>query len=72
MVTGLGGVVMDRGVQYVHWVMRKCIMVKVGGKNTHKVCKRLVNFPKTGEEICESRGEIIIFANQRDVVKQVK
>jgi len=23
-----------RGVQYVHWVMRKCIMVKVGGKYT--------------------------------------
>jgi len=23
-----------RGVQYVHWVMHKCIMVKVGGKYT--------------------------------------
>src|SRR6218665_1446573 len=45
-----------RGVQYVHWVMHKCIMVKVGGGNTHKVCKKLVNFPKTGVEICESRG----------------
>ena len=22
-----------RGVQYVHWVMHKCIMVKAGGKN---------------------------------------
>src|SRR6218665_2343986 len=22
-----------RGVQYVHWAMHKCIMVKVGGKN---------------------------------------
>src|SRR6218665_913702 len=22
----------SRGVQYVHWVMHKCIMVKVGGK----------------------------------------
>ena len=22
-----------RGVQYVHWVMHKCIMVKVGGEN---------------------------------------
>jgi len=21
-----------RGVQYMHWVMRKCIMVKVGGE----------------------------------------
>src|SRR6218665_1233215 len=29
-----------RGVQYVHWVMHKCIMVKEGGKrNTRKVCK---------------------------------
>jgi len=29
-----------RGVQYVHCVMHKCIMVKVGGKrNTRKVCK---------------------------------
>ena len=37
-----------RGVQYVHWVMHKCIMVKVGGKrNTHKVCKKQVNFYKT-------------------------
>ena len=34
-----------RGVQYVHWVMHKCIMVKVVGKrNTHKVCKKQVNF----------------------------
>jgi len=38
-----------RGVQYVHWVMHKCIMVKVGEKrNTHKVCKKQVNFSKTG------------------------
>ena len=43
----------SRGVQYVHWVMHKCIMVKVGGKrNTHKVCKRQVNF-------CENRGEFV-------------
>ena len=28
--------------------MHKCIMVKVGGKrNTHKVCKKQVNFSKT-------------------------
>ena len=54
-----------RGVQYVHWVMHKCIMVKVGGKrNTYKVCKKQVNSFKTGGEIFESRGEIIIFANQ--------
>src|SRR6218665_1677705 len=38
-----------RSVQYVHWVMYKCIMVKVGGeRNTHKVCKKQVNFSKTG------------------------
>ena len=24
----------DRDVQYVHWVMHKCIMVKVGGKSS--------------------------------------
>src|SRR6218665_1284351 len=46
----------SRGVQYVHWVMHKCIMAKVGGKNTQKVCKKLLNFLKTGGEICESRG----------------
>ena len=28
-------------------VMHKCIMVKVGGKNTRKVCKKLLNFWKT-------------------------
>ena len=34
---------------YVHWVMHKCIMFKVGGKrNTRKVCKKQVNFSKTG------------------------
>ncbi len=26
---------MSRGVQYVHWVMHKCIMVKVGGNEIH-------------------------------------
>jgi len=47
-----------RGVQYV----RKCIMVKVGGKRiTHKVCnKKQVNFSKTEGKILQSRGEIII------------
>jgi len=38
-----------RGVQYVHWVMHKCIMAKVGGKrNTRKVCKKQVKLSKTG------------------------
>src|SRR6218665_586391 len=40
-----------RGVQYVHWVIHKCIMVKVGGKrNTQKACKKQVSFSKTGGE----------------------
>jgi len=47
-----------RGVQYVHWVMHKCIMVNVGGKrNTQKVCEKQVNFSKTGWGICKNRGE---------------
>src|SRR6218665_2024178 len=55
----------SKGVKYVHWVMHKCTMVKVGGKqNTQKVCKKQVNFSKTGGGIFESRGEIIIFAKQ--------
>ena len=32
----------------MHWVMHKCIMVKVRGKrNIHKACKKQVNFRKT-------------------------
>src|SRR6218665_349881 len=46
-----------RGVQYVHWLMHKCIMVKVGGKrNTHKVCKKQVNFYKTGGKFVKVGG----------------
>src|SRR6218665_3552388 len=53
-----------RGVQYVHWVMHKCIMVKVGGKqNTQKVCKKQVNFSKTEGKLFKV-GEQIIFAKQ--------
>src|SRR6218665_847354 len=38
-----------QGFQYVHWVMHKYIMVKVGGKrNTRKIRKKQVNFLKTG------------------------
>ena len=38
-----------RGVQYVHCVMHKCIMVKVGGgKEKHKICKKYVNLTKSG------------------------
>src|SRR6218665_2470911 len=61
-----------RGVQYVHWVMHKCIMVKIGGRrNTRKVCKNQVNLSKTGWEIGQSKGEIIIFAKEGgNVLKQ--
>ena len=52
------GLPLGRGVQYVHWVMHKCIMVKVGGKrNTRKVCKKQVNLSKRGGKICQSRGK---------------
>src|SRR6218665_1761044 len=47
---------MFRRVQYVHWVMHKCIMVKVGGKrNTRKVCKKQMNLSKTEGKICQNR-----------------
>ena len=39
----------SRGVQYVHWVMHKCIMVKVGGNEIH------VKYVKTGK-FYEIRG----------------
>jgi len=47
-----------RGVQYVHWVTHKCIMVKAGGKrNTRKVCKKQVNLSKTeGKNLSKQRG----------------
>jgi len=52
-------------VAYVHCVMHKCIMVKVGGNKNHKVglCKKNVTklgrkFPKVGEEeIFRNRGK---------------
>ena len=45
------------GVQYAHWVMHKCIMVKVGGKrNTQKACKTQVNFSKTGGKFLKVGG----------------
>jgi len=50
--------VLARGVQYVHCVMHKCIMVKVGGKrNTRKVCKKACKFYKIRGEICKRRGK---------------
>ena len=57
----------------MHWVMHKCIMVKVGGKYTRKLCEKQVNLSKTGVEICESRGERKIVAKQGgNVLKQRK
>ena len=64
----------DRGVQYVHWGMHKCIMVKVGGKrNTCKLCKKQVNLSKTEGKFVKAVGKIIIFAKQRgNVLKHGK
>src|SRR6218665_2483438 len=51
------GVFTYSGVQYVHWVMHKCIMVKVRGNEIHiKYVKSRVTFLNRGE-ICESRGK---------------
>ena len=62
-----------RGVQYVHWVMHKCIMVKVGGKrNTQKVCKKQVNFSKTEGGIFQSRGNNNFRKKGENVLKQGK
>jgi len=45
-----------RGVHYVHCVIHKCNIVKIGGKRkVNKVCKKHVNFTKSGK-ICISRG----------------
>src|SRR6218665_3725148 len=42
-----------RGVQYMHCVMHKCIMVKLGGKRkTHKVCKKH-KFSEKRKKNCE-------------------
>ena len=52
------GVCVHRGVQGVHWVMHKRIMVKVGGKrNTRKVCKKQVNLSKTEGEFVKVGGK---------------
>ena len=47
-----------RGVQYAHWVMHKCIMVKVGGKrNTRKACEMQVNLSKTEGKFVKVGGK---------------
>ena len=46
-----------RGVQEVHCVMHKCIMVKLEGKRkTHKVCKKHVNFMKSRGKFAKVGG----------------
>ena len=57
------------GVQYVHCMTHKCIMVKVGlgeRKSRPKVCKEHVNSNKS-EEIYQSREEIINFPKYEDM-----
>src|SRR6218665_1074192 len=46
-----------RGVQYVHCVMHKCIMVKLGGNEKHKVCKKHVNCRKLGLKFAKVGGK---------------
>jgi len=36
--------------------MHKCIMLKVGGNEMNKVCKKQVNFSKTGGKIFKVGG----------------
>ena len=49
-----------RGVQYVHHGQSR------GKRNTHKVCKKQVNFSKTGGKLFKVGG-IIIFAKQGEM-----
>ena len=57
-----GGMLGDvsRGVQYVHWVMHKCIMVKVGGEIQRKYVKSWWIFRKQGgnNNFRQSGGEM--------------
>ena len=48
-----------RGVQYVHCVMNKCIMVKLAGGNKkhRKYVKKHVNFTKSGGKFAKVRGK---------------
>ena|SRR6218665_224677 len=48
-----------RGVQYVHCVMHKCIMVKVGGEQkSQKACTKHGNFTKSGGKFGKVGNEI--------------
>src|SRR6218665_618711 len=42
-----------RGVQYLHWVMHKCIMVKVGGNEIH------VKYVKSRLICVKQRGKFV-------------
>src|SRR6218665_335247 len=54
-----------RGVQYVHCVMHKCIMVKLGGNEKHrKYVNKQVNFTKSGRKFVKVKEGIIIFRKQ--------
>ena len=49
---------MCRGVQHIHCVMHKCIMVKLGGKQeTHKVRKKHVNLTKSAGKFQKVGGK---------------
>src|SRR6218665_3868275 len=65
----------SRGVQYVHCVMHKCIMVKVGGKrNTHKKkeIKKYMNLSKTGGKFFKVGGNNNFRETEGNVLKQGK
>src|SRR6218665_3380687 len=59
----------DIGVQYVHCVMHKCIMVKAGGNENHrKLCTKHGNFTKSRQ----SRGKETFFRNRGNGLKKRK
>jgi len=54
LLLGISG----QGVQYVHCVMHKCIMVKLGRqRKTHKVCKKTRKFYEIRGKFAKSRGK---------------
>ena len=57
--------------QYVHCVMHKCIMVKLGGNEKHKACKNIQILKKQGENL-KSRGNNNFHKIGGNVLKQRK
>jgi len=51
-----------RGVQYVHCVMHKCIVVKLGGNEKHIKYVKNTNILQNQGEIVKLREERIILA----------